>query len=180
MASIGRPSKYSEDLAAQICLRLSEGESLRAICRDDAMPDKATVFRWLADEKRQSFRDQYARARDAQTDHFADEILEIADDGSNDWMERFDKDGEKSGWQLNGEHVQRSRVRIDTRKWLMARMSPRKYGDRVAMEHSGPDGGPIEHDFVGEFARRIAGVAARLGAEEASEGAEPGEGEGAS
>ncbi len=56
---IGRPSLYTEALAAKICRRLAEGETLRAICRDTAMPDKATVLRWLADKKRADFRDQY-------------------------------------------------------------------------------------------------------------------------
>lgn len=142
----GRPSKYSEEVADEICLRMSEGESLRSICRDDAMPGKATVMGWLGSNE--AFSDQYARAREAQADHFADEILEISDDGSNDWMERSDKDGESSGWQINGEHIQRSRLRVDSRKWLMARMAPRRYGDKVAMEHTGPEGGPLSIQIV--------------------------------
>ena len=132
----GRPSLYSDKLAAKICQRLAEGESLRAICRDQAMPDKATVLRWLGDEKNAGFRDQYAHAREMQADRFAEEILEIADDTSEDWS--TDKDGKKT---LDHEHVQRSRLRIDTRKWLMARMAPKKYGDK--MQHTGDGGGPI-------------------------------------
>ncbi len=56
----GRPSLYTEALAARICKRLADGEPLRSICRDKAMPDKATVLRWLADKAKIDFRDQYA------------------------------------------------------------------------------------------------------------------------
>ena len=76
----GRPTVYSDKLAATICGRLAEGESLRTICADDAMPGKSTVLRWLLDGEHKVFRDQYARAREAQADYFADEILAIADD----------------------------------------------------------------------------------------------------
>ncbi len=74
----GRPSLYTEALAAKICRRLAEGETLRANCRDKAMPDKATVLRWLADKKKADFRDQYALAREMQADALFDEALEIA------------------------------------------------------------------------------------------------------
>ena len=61
--------------------------------------------------------------------------MEIADDASNDWMERRDQDsGEVVGWQLNGEHIQRSWVRIDTRKWLMSKRAPQRQGDRVQQD----------------------------------------------
>ena len=57
----GRPSRYTSELAAVICERLAEGETLRSICRDDKMPDKATVLRWLGDKAKTDFRDQYAQ-----------------------------------------------------------------------------------------------------------------------
>ena len=78
----GRPSLYSEVLAAEICRRLAEGETLRSVCRDKEMPDKATVLRWLGDKAKTDFRDQYAHARDMQADALFDEALEIADDAS--------------------------------------------------------------------------------------------------
>ncbi len=133
----GRPSLYTEALAAEICRRLAEGETLRAICRDKAMPDKATVLRWLADKKKADFRDQYTHAREMQADALFDEALEIADYASDDWA--VDKDGKKT---LDHEHVQRSRLRVDTRKWLMARMAPKKYGDKL--QHTGEGGGRSE------------------------------------
>ncbi|HAD8110446.1 TPA_asm: DNA packaging protein [Salmonella enterica] len=125
---IGRPSDYTEELAEVICLRLAEGESLRSVCRDDGMPSKQAVLRWLA--RNESFRAQYVRAKE----EGAEELFDIADDGTNDWMEKLDKDGEAIGYQLNGEHVQRSKLRIDTRKWYLSKIMPKKYGDRIQHE----------------------------------------------
>ncbi len=103
------------------------------------MPGKSTIFRWLA--KHAEFRDQYARACEARTEAHADEILAIADDGSNDWMQK--NHGDTIVWVENGEAIRRSQLRIDSRKWLMSKLSPKKYGDKVTQEHSGPNGGPI-------------------------------------
>ncbi len=116
---VGRPSKYTDVLAAKICERLAEGETLRSICRDDAMPDKATVLRWLGDKKKTDFRDQYAHAREMQADALFDEALEIADDASDDWIT-----GQDGKTVLNHEHVQRSRLRVDTRKWAAGKLAP--------------------------------------------------------
>ncbi len=132
----GRPSLYTEALAAKLCLRLAEGETLRSVCRDQAMPDKATVLRWLADKAKADFRDQYAHAREMQADALFDEALEIADNVSGDWAE--DKDGRKV---LDHEHIQRSRLRVDTRKWAAGKLAPKRYGDK--MQHTGDGGGPI-------------------------------------
>lgn len=131
----GRPTDFGEEIAAIICERLSLGESVRSICRDEAMPDKATVFRWLA--KHESFRDHYADARGVQADALFDEILDIADDGSNDWMERKNADGANIGWTENGEALRRSALRVDARKWIVSKLLPKKYGDKQQIEHSG-------------------------------------------
>lgn len=125
----GRPSDYTEELAEIICLRLAEGESLRSVCRDDDMPSKQAVLRWLA--RNEVFRAQYVRAKEEGAEAIAEELFDIADDGSNDWMEKLDKDGEAIGYQLNGEHVQRSKLRIDTRKWYLSKIMPKKYGERI-------------------------------------------------
>ena len=122
----GRPSLYTESLAAEICRRLAEGETLRSVCRDKAMPDKATILRWLADKKKADFREQYVYAREMQADALFDEALEIADDASGDWTE--DKDGKKV---VDHENIQRSRLRVDTRKWAAGKMAPKKYGDKL-------------------------------------------------
>lgn len=133
---------YPPEIRVVICERIANGESLRAICAGDGMPDKSTVFAWLASDE--AFSDQYARARALQAEHMAEEILEIADDGRNDWMER--NADEDAGWVHNGEHSQRSRLRVDARKWLMSKMAPKKYGDKVSQEISGPGGSAIPHE----------------------------------
>lgn len=110
------------------------------------MPGQTTVFRWLADNE--TFRKQYAHAREAQADAIFDEMLDIADDAVNDFMERKSDKGE--GWELNGEHVQRTRLRLDTRKWMASRLAPKKYGDKVDHTHANPDGTPITFTTVYE------------------------------
>ena len=127
---MGRPSDFAQDTADRICARLVEGESLRAICRDDDMPDASTVFRWM--NAHPEFREQYAYARELQADLAFDDIVEIADDGRNDWMERHD-----GSVALNKEAIQRSALRVDTRKWRMSKLLPKKYGDKLAVDHSG-------------------------------------------
>lgn len=141
-SKLGRPSSYSKALGTNICERLSQGESLRRICGDKDLPGKSSVMRWLSDIP--EFRDQYARARELQADYWADEIIEISDDGTNDYVEKGNRDGSTSQ-AVDSEHINRSRLRVDTRKWLMARLAPKKYGDRLTAEHSGPDGAPIQH-----------------------------------
>lgn len=146
---MARPSDYTPELTATICAALADGHSLRTVCQAEDMPDKATVFRWLAIHE--EFRDQYARAREQQADAMAEEILEISDDATNDWMERLGPGGQPVGWVVNGEHVQRSRLRVDSRKWLASKMAPKKYGDKLQAEHTGADGGPIAYRWIDEI-----------------------------
>jgi hypothetical protein len=129
----GRPSLYSDEIAETICQRIAGGQGLVEICRDEAMPHRSTVFRWLA--KDAGFRDRYAQAREAQADYFGDEILEIADNAANDWMLR--QQGEDTVEVANHDHIARSRLRVDSRKWLMSKLAPKKYGDKVETVHSG-------------------------------------------
>lgn len=84
--------------------------------------------------------EQYARAKEIQAEGFAEELMDIADDGTNDWMEKLDKDGKPIGWMLNGEHVQRSKLRVDTRKWVASKLLAKKYGDKIQNEVSGEIG----------------------------------------
>lgn len=128
---MGAPSTFTQELADQICAQLIEGRSLRSICSDDGFPSASTVCRWLADNL--AFREQYARAREAQADTLADEILDIADDGRNDWMEVETKKG--SFIKLNDEAVSRSKLRVDSRKWFASKLAPKKYGDKVETTH---------------------------------------------
>lgn len=136
---MGQPSKYTRKIADEICSRLAEGETLRQICRDPHVPSKTTVMRWLSGDSPafRGFRDQYARARVLQQEHFADEILEISDDGSNDWMDRETRSGVMIEVP-NHEVIHRSKLRVDTRKWLMERCAPKKYGPQVLKEPEAP------------------------------------------
>lgn len=111
------------------------GKSLRAICEDPAMPSKRTVVGWLAHPKLADFREMYYYARRIQAEIRIDEIFEIADDTTNDWQPTYNKDGEQNGWKPDNEAIQRSRVRIDTRKWYAAKMVPKIYGEKLDVEH---------------------------------------------
>lgn len=127
--SQGRPSSYTEEIGKAICDRIIEGRSLRKICEDADMPMKGQVLRWVAAIP--SFRDQYAKAMDIRAELMFDEILDIADDGANDYIPT------EEGQSLNYEHIQRSRLRVDTRKWVVSKMLPKKYG---AQKFEGGDG----------------------------------------
>ena len=113
----GRPTTFSKERAEAICARIAQGEGLKGICRADDMPAAWTVYRWLRMKEHAEFCDMYARAREDQQEHWADEIIEIAD--------------------LASYNVHQARLRIDTRKWLMAKLAPRKYGDFKTLEHTG-------------------------------------------
>lgn len=130
---MARGSEFTQKTADAICERLANGESLRGICASDGMPAQPTVFRWLAGNE--EFRKQYAHARELQADTLFDEIIDIADDGHNDWMER--NYGEEKRWVENGEAMRRSALRIDARKWTAAKLRPKKYGEKLDVEHSG-------------------------------------------
>lgn len=138
---MARPTKYSQELVDKICEQLAQGDSMRTVTKADDMPAMSTIFRWLRENP--EFQEQYARAKEEAADAFIEDMQDIADDGTNDWMERYDKDGEMIGWQLNGEHVQRSRLRIDTRKWIASKLKPKKYGDKLDLTSAGEKITPI-------------------------------------
>lgn len=145
---MGRPTVFEPDIANAICERIASGESLRSVCRTEDYPSDVTVRRWaLADTS--GFSAQYARAREMQADTFADELIDIADDGSNDWMKRATKGGEIE-IVLDREHVARSDLRVKSRQWIMSRILPKKYGDKVTQEHQGPNGSPVAFVLYGE------------------------------
>lgn len=134
-------------MGEEICSRLANGESLRSICKDEHISDKATIMVWLFkdDEIYRTFHDQYAQARRMQAEAMVDECLDIADDSTNDYMTRLNKDGEEHE-VLNSEHIQRSKLRLDARKWVASKLLPKKYGDFQRNEISGPDGEAIKTD----------------------------------
>lgn len=126
---MSRPTDYSPDTDAQICERIAAGESLSAICRDEAMPHRDTVYTWMG--KNQAFADRYARAVEDRAETLAAEILAIADDGKNDYgfKESEDKDGAGATPVFLAENVQRSKLRVEARKWIASKLFPKKFGD---------------------------------------------------
>jgi len=126
-----KPTPFSDEVFDRICERLAGGESLRRICKDPDMPSVSGVFKWLDEtEKHPGLVERYARARKAQAEGYADEIVEIADTA-------HDRDSSAA-----------AKVRADARKWVAAKLLPSKYGDLKRLEHSGPDGGPIQTTAV--------------------------------
>jgi hypothetical protein len=115
--------------------RLASGESLRAICRDEGMPELTQVMRLRRNDP--EFAQQYTYAREMQAEVFGDELVEIVDDSRNDWIEKYGKDGEIKGYELNGEAVARSRLRFDQRRWWMSKVLPKIYGDKIDVNNSG-------------------------------------------
>jgi hypothetical protein len=125
---------YTTRIGEKICERIMLQQTLNKICSDPRMPSKRTIVRWLADQRNTEFRESYYYARRVQAELYVDEIFEIADDVSGDYRIKYDKDGEPYV-EANNEHIQRSRVRIDTRKWYAAKLVPRIYGDLQQIEH---------------------------------------------
>jgi len=127
---MGRPSLYTEELAKTICDRISVGESLRTIAKDPEMPSGTTIVNWLMDRNKKSFLVQYARARDIQAELMFDELLEIADNATNDWMEIQNGRGQAK-LVPDMEAINRSRLRVDTRKWYLSKVLPKKFGEKI-------------------------------------------------
>ncbi len=112
MTKRGRPTIYSRAITDEICERIAQGQSLITICKDKHLPCVRLVQGWLSDESKILFLQDYACARDAQADYYADEMLSIAE---------------------NEPDVQRARLQIDTRKWIASKLKPKKYGDKLAI-----------------------------------------------
>lgn len=134
------PMPFDQAVADYICERFAtEPISLKTIVDQgkaefEQFPGVTTVYRWL--DENPSFAKNYARGKDAQADLMAEDVVEIADDGRNDYMERLNFDGANKGWEINGEAVARSRVRIDARKWMAAHLKPKKYGDKLDIDQT--------------------------------------------
>ena len=133
---MGRPTKFTKALGQRICAGIASGRSLRKVSQDKGMPNISTVMYWLLDEDKKDFLEQYKAARDIQAEIWADELTDIADDSSNDYMERELRDGHTID-VVNTENIQRSRLRVDTRKWIASKLKPKKYGDRLDLTSKG-------------------------------------------
>lgn len=143
---VGRPSLYSLELATDICSRIADGRTLRDVCDDKGMPTDRTVYLWIG--RYPEFAKMFAEAREMRAHRMFDELNAIADDGRNDWMERLGEDGKPAGYIVNGEHIARSRLRVDTRKWMLCKLLPKVYGDKLELEHSGNVGFFVEGPAV--------------------------------
>lgn len=132
---MGRPSIYTLELGLEICRRISGGESVRSLTQSEDMPSGASIYNWLLDSDKLDFLEQYARARDTQAELMFDEILEIADDGSNDYM-TITK-GKETYNVEDREVTNRSKLRVDARKWYLSKVLPKKFGEKLDLTSDG-------------------------------------------
>jgi hypothetical protein len=136
----GRPAKYFPDLAAAICRAVADGEPIRRACAAHGI-SWTTMYDWV--HAHPEFADMLQRARIAATERIADEMLTISDDASNDFITYETRDGNV---RLLPNHaaVQRDRLRCESRRWLMQKWNPQRYGgDAQRLELTGAGGGPI-------------------------------------
>ena len=141
----GRPSKYTDKIGNEVCARLAQGESMRTIGKDESMPCVRTMFNWLHDHE--EFLQQYDRAKAECAEMYAEDIIEIADDSSNDYIDVEGENGATGATRLNSEHVQRSRLRIDSRKWIASKLKPKKFGEKIDANIKGNLGITFNMDF---------------------------------
>lgn len=143
---MGRPSDYAPEIAEEICRRLGAGETLLTICAEDGMPDRRTIQRWV--DQHEEFRRTYAQAREQGAHAIAEEALKIANTplvGVKE-VDKFDRLGNPITETSRGDMIEHRRLQVDTRKWYAGQINQKAFGARQSIEHSGPDGGPIEID----------------------------------
>lgn len=128
----GRPSDYTEEIAGEICRRIASGESLLSISKEEGMPGHTTIYQWMAAHS--SFANKYAAARNTGLDVMADKLLDLSDE----------EVGITASGATDSGAVARQKLRVDTRKWYLSKMAPKRYGERATVEHSGPGGGPVQ------------------------------------
>lgn len=128
--------KFSQEIFDEICHRIGEGESLREICQDLHMPHRATVAGWLLDDSKVGgpLGDQYARAHELQADFYAEEIIHTARNTETGLTEKHTPHGVETTF---GDMTQHRRLKIDALKWAAGKRAPKKYGEKIAVEHSG-------------------------------------------
>lgn len=142
---MARKSDYTPEIAAAICERIASGESLISIGKDETMPSERSVYRWLADPDNEAFRQEYARARESQAEAYLDQIIEIADNCTDDvTMIATGDDDDDEKPVIKHSAIQRARLQVDTRKWAMSKLAPKKYGDKLAL--GGDAENPIKTD----------------------------------
>lgn len=129
-------SAFTPELGDQICAEMIDGKSLRSICAREDMPSKRTVMFWL--RTRPEFKAAYRTAQQERAECWIEEIVSIADDNSEDLVERELENG-KTVTVVDHDHIARSRLRVDTRKWIAAKMMPKLYGDKIEATHEAGD-----------------------------------------
>lgn len=134
---------FDAKIGLEVLARISKGETLASICREEGMPSTWTVQRWR--KRVPEFDEAFDHAREMGFDALAEECVEIAEDGTNDYVEKRAKDG-STYVALDAEHVQRSKLRIETRLKLLAKWDRKRYGDHQAVEMTGKDGAPLMSD----------------------------------
>ena len=135
------PVYYSAELAERILELLCEGRTLREICKGEGFPTEAAVRQWALNDH-EGFAERYRRAREIGYHSMADEIVEIVDDATNDWMERENQRTGKIDVVPDHDHINRSRLRFQARQWLLSKALPKLYGDKIAV--TGPEGGALQ------------------------------------
>lgn len=148
---MGRSTAYTPEIANEICERLSTGEPLAVICRDEHMPAVRTVSDWR--KAHEGFAADFARARQEGYDYLAAQCLEISDDEQHDWVMT------KKGPLLNEVAIGRAKLQVWTRMQLLAKWYPAKYGEKTKMELTGANGGPVQIDDTQAAARLAALIA---------------------
>ncbi len=136
----GRPTTYTKRVGEKLCLELEAGASLREICAREDMPSTSTFYQWI--KHNEEFAERYADARALQAILLDDDLQAIADDSRLDYR-TVERDGHAVE-VVDHEHIQRSKLRVDTMKFRMMKMAPRLYGDKVNHEITGKDGGALE------------------------------------
>lgn len=135
---VGRPHGYTEEKALEICELVADGQSINKISKMPGMPTRSTILKWFRDVP--EFSTMYARAKEIGFEVLADEIIDLADAEDN-----ADKD-----------QCRRHQLMIDTRKWLLAKLQPRKYGERVTQEVVGnKEEAPVQVEISKEEIARI-------------------------
>lgn len=136
---MGRRSKFTKQLGEQICLRIASGRTTLSVSKDDDMPSRETIAQWVLDPKKKEFSDMYARARDMLLEHWSDEIVEVSDDDTRDLQPYTKTSGDyhEEGTKSDNTVVNRAKLRVDSRKWLLSKLRPGQYGDKIQQEHSG-------------------------------------------
>ena len=153
---VAAPRRYDRaEVSAHVCSELKSGRSLESICKDPGMPTVATFLEWVKADPAGLAKD-YAHAREIGYALLADEIVALSDK-THEWVTvqkldpqgdpMFDEKGEPLLKQmlmpLNSDVIAHKRVQIDTRKWMLSKMLPKVYGDKITQEHTGSNGGPI-------------------------------------